>query len=110
MLKDVYPTERMKEYTAKLYRLGIEFLHETVRYYALGAFRRLRYIITRPPSISVELRVSDIKFAIQGLEREMRALDGVRLNAIEQAQHRMEQNQKEDRITLEEASTILNGM
>lgn len=110
MLKDVYPTKRMKEYTAVLYRLGIQFLYETVRYYSMGAWRRAGYIFARPPSIGVERKVQEIKDAIRETEREMRALDGLRLNNMERVQEEIERQQQEDRRTLGEVSTILNGM
>ena len=109
MLKDVFPTKRMKEYTAVLYRLGIEFLHETVRYYSMGTVRRLGHIIARPPSMGVERKVREIKNAIQETEREMRALDSLKIDEMKQTQREMERQQQEDRKTLGEVSTILNG-
>jgi hypothetical protein len=99
----------MKEYTAVLYRLGIEFLYETVRYYSMGTVRRLGHIIARPPSIGVEKKVKEIKDAIRETEREMRALDSLKLDEMKQVQRDMERQQQEDRQTLGEVSTILNG-
>ena len=109
MLKDVYLTNKMKEYTAVLYRLGVEFLHESVRYYSMGTFRRLGYIIRKPPSIGVEKKVQEIKDAIRETEREMRALDGQKINDMKQDQHAMKIQQQEDREKLSEANRILKG-
>ncbi|KAF2868193.1 hypothetical protein BDV95DRAFT_610160 [Massariosphaeria phaeospora] len=109
MLKDVYPTTQMQEYTGVLYRLGIKFLHETVRYCSMGVLRRLRYIMTWPPSIGVENKVSEIKDAIREVEREMRALDGKRLNKIERVQSSMDHEQKASKATLEELSAIFHA-
>jgi len=109
MLKDVFPTKRMKEYTAVLYRLGIEFLYETVRYYSMGTIRRLGHIVARPPSIGVEKKVKEIKDAIRETEREMRALDSRKLDEMQQVQRDMERQQQADRKTLGEVSKILHG-
>jgi hypothetical protein len=109
MLKHVYLTDRMVEYTAVLYRLGVEFLHEAVRYYSMGTFRRLGHLVARPPSMGVEKKVKEIKDAIRETEREMRALDGRRLNDMEQTQVAMERQQKEDRKTLGEVRAALDG-
>lgn len=109
MLKPAYATSRMREYTAVLYRLGIQFLYEVVRYYSGGAWRRVGYIFAHPPSIAVEKKVKEIKDAIRETEREMRALDGLRLSKMERVQADMERRQQEDRMTLGEVSTILNG-
>ncbi|KAF1994267.1 hypothetical protein P154DRAFT_527175 [Amniculicola lignicola CBS 123094] len=109
MLNDagVYSSQRMKEYTAVLYRQGVEFLYEAVRYYSIGAWRRLRYVLTKPPSVGLESKVSDIKTAIVEIEREARALDGVRLNQVEIVQTQIRQEQLVDKKTLGEVRATL---
>ncbi|ORX96838.1 hypothetical protein BCR34DRAFT_607493 [Clohesyomyces aquaticus] len=84
MIKEVYATSRMKEHTAVVYRLGIEFLYEAVRYYSVSPSRRLLYVISRPPSIDLDNKVSEIHDAIEEMRKEMEALDGIRLNNVEQ--------------------------
>lgn len=107
MLKDIYPTARMREYTVVLYRLGIGFLFEAVRYYSRGTFRKLQYVIARPPSIELEDKVAEIKTAIIEIEREMRALNGIRLSGVERVQNKMEKAQREDKETLCEVKAVV---
>jgi transcriptional regulator with PAS, ATPase and Fis domain len=102
MLKDVFTTKRMKEYTAVLYRLGVEFLYETVRYYSMGTIRRLGHVIARPPSVGVERKVKEIKDAIRETEREMRALDSKKIDDLKQ-------QQQKDMQTLGEVRKIVAG-
>lgn len=109
-LKPAYPTAEMQRYTAVLYRLGVEFLHESVRYYRMSPFRRFGHLIARPPSIGVQRIVEDIKGAIRETEREMRAIDGGRIDRIEGTQLQMALRQKEDRRTFEETNTLVNTL
>jgi transcriptional regulator with PAS, ATPase and Fis domain len=102
MLKDVFTTKRMKEYTAVLYRLGVEFLYETVRYYSMGTIRRLGHVIARPPSVGVERKVKEIKDAIRETEREMRALDSKKIDDLKK-------QQQKDMQTLGEVRKIVAG-
>ncbi|CAI6341093.1 unnamed protein product [Periconia digitata] len=109
-VKPAYPTAEMQKYRAVLYRLGVEFLHEAARYYLMSPFRRLGHLIARPPSIGVQRIVEDIKNAIRETEREMRAIDGARLNQMERTQWQIARRQKEDRMTLEETNTFLAAL
>ncbi|PVH93367.1 hypothetical protein DM02DRAFT_676893 [Periconia macrospinosa] len=109
-LKPAYPTREMQKYRAVLYRLGVEFLHESVRYYLMSPLRRLGHLFARPPSVGVQRIVEDIKSAIRETEREMRAIDGGRINQIEQTQWQMVRQQKEDRKTIEETNTIVTAL
>jgi hypothetical protein len=84
MVKKVYTTDRMKELTAVVYRLGVEFLYEAVRYYSVGTFRRLWHSVAKPPSIGLTNKISEIETAVEEIRREMEVLDGIRLNDIEQ--------------------------
>jgi hypothetical protein len=84
MVKDVYNTDDMKKYTAIVYRLGVEFLYEAVRYYSIGTLHRLAYVIKRPPSIQLTIKVGEIKATIEDMRKEMDILDGIRLKAIDQ--------------------------
>jgi deoxyribose-phosphate aldolase len=84
MVKDVYNTDDMKKYTAIVYRLGVEFLYEAVRYYSIGTIHRLAYIIKRPPSIQLTIKVAEIEAAIEDMRKEMDILDGIKLNKVGQ--------------------------
>jgi hypothetical protein len=83
MVKEVYATARMKELTAVVYRVGIEFLYEAVRYYSTGTFRRFWHGLSSPPSVYLAVKVSEIEASIEEIRKEMEVLDGIRLNKIE---------------------------
>lgn len=83
IVNKVYNSERMKEHTALVYRLGIEFLYIAVRYYSMNTLQRIWYVITQPPSIRLESKISDIQSAIEEMRMEMEVLDGFRLNGME---------------------------
>lgn len=82
-LKEVYATTSIKEHIAVVYRLGIEFVHEAALYYSKGTFQRFLYHLSQPPSIALEVKVSDIKKAMEEMRMEMEILDRIRLNNIE---------------------------
>jgi hypothetical protein len=83
MLKEVYATTRIKEHIAEVYRLGIEFVHQATLYYSIGSFRRFLYLLSQPPSIALEGKVSEIKKAIKEMRMEMETQDRIRLNNVE---------------------------
>lgn len=83
LLKEVYATARIKEHIAEVYRLGIEFVHQAALYYSIGTFRRFLYLLSQPPSIALEGKVSDIKKAIKEMRMEMETQDRIRLNNVE---------------------------
>jgi len=82
-LKDVYATAVIKEHVAVVYRLGIEFAHQAALYYSIGTFRRALYLLSQPPSVVLESKVSDIKRAIKEMRMEMETQDRIRLNNME---------------------------
>jgi len=83
MLKEVYATARIKEHIAEVYRLSIEFVHQAALYYSIGTFRRFLYLLSQPPSIVLEGKVSDIEKAIKGMRMEMETQDRIRLSKVE---------------------------
>jgi hypothetical protein len=84
MLKEVHASSQMKKYVAEVYRLGIEFLYEAVRFYSIGSVRRFFYILAHPPSIELDNKVSEIHDAIDEMRREREALDSLRVDRVEQ--------------------------
>jgi hypothetical protein len=83
MVKEVYTTARMKEHIAVVYRLGIEFLYEAIRYYSTGGFHRFWRVMAQPPNIQLTDKVTEIQTAIEEIRKEMEVLDGIRLNTVE---------------------------
>lgn len=83
LLKEVYATARVKEHVAVVYRLGIEFTRQAALYYSIGTFRRFLYLLSRPPSVGIEVKVSEIKTAIDEMRIEMDTLDRIRLSDVE---------------------------
>lgn len=85
MLKDIYPSEKLKKDMAVVYQLGIEFLREATMYYAVRTWRRIWRIISNPPAVALEAKVAEIEHAIDEMMQEMQTLDRVRLHNIEDA-------------------------
>jgi hypothetical protein len=83
MLEHVYSNPSMKEHFAVVYRLGVEFLREAALYYSIGTHKRLWHVLTRPPSVDIETKVSGIKGAIEEMTREMETFDRIRLKGVE---------------------------
>lgn len=90
MVKNVYTSKRMKEHTAVVYRLGIEFLYTAVRYYSMSTFRRMWHVVAKPPNIHLENKVAEIQAAIEEMRMEMEMLDGIRLNGMEKTLGKVE--------------------
>jgi len=82
-LKEVYATAIIQEHIAVVYRLGIEFAHQAALYYSRGTFQRFLYLLSQPPSVALEGKVSEIKKAIKEMRMEMETQDRIRLNNIE---------------------------
>jgi hypothetical protein len=83
MVEGIYNTDRMKELTAKVYRLGIEFLYTAIHYYSMNAFRKMWHVVARPPSVQLNNKIVEIQDAIEDMRQEMRTLDAIRLEKIE---------------------------
>jgi hypothetical protein len=83
MLEHVYLNPSMKEHVAIVYRLGVEFSREAALYYCMGTRKRFWYVLSRPPSVNIEKKVSDIKSAIEEMKGEMETLDRIRLKGVE---------------------------
>lgn len=83
IVNKVHPTDRMKEQTAVVYRLGVEFLYTAVGYYSMTTFRRLWHVVARPPSIDLTEKISEIQIAVEEIRKEMEVLDSERLKEIE---------------------------
>ncbi|KAK3213631.1 hypothetical protein GRF29_28g503323 [Pseudopithomyces chartarum] len=83
IVNKVHPTDRMKEQTAVVYRLGVEFLYTAVGYYSMTTFRRLWHVVARPPSIELTEKISEIQIAVEEIRKEMEVLDSERLKEIE---------------------------
>jgi deoxyribose-phosphate aldolase len=49
-----------------------------------NGFSRLAYIIKRPPSIQLTIKVAEIEAAIEDMRKEMDILDGIKLNKVGQ--------------------------
>lgn len=112
IVNEIHPTDRMKEHTAVVYRLGVEFLHTAIRYYSVGTFRRLWYGISRPPSIELDHKTLEIRAAVEEVRKEMEILDSKRLKAIEtkldnQGMTIIEQAAKIDRTEKDVQGTFL---
>lgn len=84
MIKDVYATRRMKEHTAVVYRRGIEFLYEAVRYYSVSTTRRHLSAISRQPSLELDEKMAEIHDSIKEMHREMETFYDIQLNNVEQ--------------------------
>lgn len=82
-LESVYAKADIKQHIALVYKLGIEFTNEAALYYSRGTFKRFLYLLTRPPSIALEIKVGEIEKAIKDLEDEMNTQDRIRLKSVE---------------------------
>ena len=83
IVNNVHPTDRMKEQTAVLYRLSVEFLYTAVRYYSMTTFQRLWQAVARSLSIELEEKISEIQAAVEEIRIEMHLLDSQRLKEVE---------------------------
>ena len=84
LTEKIYATPRMQELTAKVYRLGVEFLYEAVRYYSRSTMRRLLHVVGQPPSLRLADTVTEIKTAIEEMTKEKEMLNGLRLARVEE--------------------------
>ncbi|OAG03005.1 uncharacterized protein CC84DRAFT_1219924 [Paraphaeosphaeria sporulosa] len=87
MVETIYHTDRMKEFTAQVYRLGVEFLYTATRFYSMSAIRKMWHVVAQPPSVQLTNKIAEIEDAIEGMAQEMRILDGIRIANIEMNLH-----------------------
>ncbi|KAF2681690.1 hypothetical protein K458DRAFT_456755 [Lentithecium fluviatile CBS 122367] len=73
----------MKEHTAVVHRLDIEFLYTAVEYYSTSTVRRHWHALTQLRSIHLTNKVAEVQAAIEEMRKEMEIVDGIRLNKIE---------------------------
>ncbi|KXH59836.1 hypothetical protein CSAL01_08473 [Colletotrichum salicis] len=73
----------LRECVATVYRLGIECLREATVYYSYGPWRRLWHVVSSPPEIDLDAKISDLRSAINELNEERDVEAHLRLNRVE---------------------------
>ena len=81
----------MKIYIADAYRLGIEFAMEATRYYSRPSYRRVVEAFTKPPSLGINIKVSEITNAMSEIQKERATLDSQRIFEVQQQQFETQQ-------------------
>ncbi|KAF2660353.1 hypothetical protein K491DRAFT_774836 [Lophiostoma macrostomum CBS 122681] len=110
LTKGVYGTPRMKEFTAIVYRLGIEFLYEAIRYYSTGTLKRFWHVATQPPSIRLTEKVTDIKTAIEEMTQEKEMLNGIRLFDVERKVEHLVESVDTLEKSVDEVKDVVQGL
>src|SRR5690348_10842561 len=82
-LSAIFATKEMQDHVSNVYHLGIFFLQDASRYYSFKTYRRFWHILSKPPSVDLDGRVSAIKRAITLLVEERNTLDSIRLGKVE---------------------------
>jgi hypothetical protein len=100
----------MKEFTAIVYRLGIEFLYEAIRYYSTGPLHRLWHVATKPPSMRLTEKVTDIKTAIEEMTKEKEMLNGIRLFNVESKVEHLVESVDTLEKSVDEVKGVVQGM
>ncbi|OHE98336.1 hypothetical protein CORC01_06332 [Colletotrichum orchidophilum] len=100
----------LRECVATVYRLGIEFLREATVYYSYGSWRRLWHVISSPPHIDLDAKISDLRSAIDELVKERDVEAHLRLGRVESKINASLEQTKHERsdARLEKIRTLLD--
>ncbi|KAL8791721.1 MAG: hypothetical protein Q9195_005658 [Heterodermia aff. obscurata] len=95
ILKEIHTSQNIKKYIADAYKLGIEFAMEATRYYSRPSYKRVVEAFTKPPSLRIDIKVSEITKAMIEIQKERATLDSQRIFEVQQKQLETQQKQLE---------------
>ncbi|KAL8834561.1 MAG: hypothetical protein Q9170_003689 [Blastenia crenularia] len=84
ILQDIHFSPIMMTHIDHAYRLGIEFAEEAEYYYSRSSYRRVLEAFTKPPSLGIDTKISEITNVMVEIDKERATLDSQRLLVVQQ--------------------------